>query len=77
MHVFATKISASLAEIFVSRKSFVTLQTEMTTEQLTAEEMAQEVKRLTGLLAAAGHKDLLLPWWLAWPSRWACSLSAW
>ena len=32
----------------------------MTTEQLTAEEMAQEVKRLTGLLAAAGRKDLLL-----------------
>ena len=55
-----TIFSASLAEIFVSRKSFVTLQTEMTTEQLTAEEMAQEVKRLTGLLAAAGRKDLLL-----------------
>ena len=32
----------------------------MTTEQLTAEEMAQEVKRLTGLLAAAGRKDMLL-----------------
>ena len=32
----------------------------MTTEQLTPEEMAQEVKRLTGLLAAAGRKDLLL-----------------
>ena len=32
----------------------------MTKEQLTDEKMAREVKRLTGLLAEAGRKDLLL-----------------
>jgi len=32
----------------------------MTTERLTAEEMAREVKRLADQLAAAGRRDLLL-----------------
>ena len=54
------KFSARLAEIFVSRKCLLSLQTHYDEYSMTAEEMAIEVKRLAEQLAAADRKDLLL-----------------